>query len=129
MARGETAEEVARLLGCPPQRILRNLRRSRKFRLAIESAHARLRLAAQLRFALLGDLALSHLRQSERLDTRLLQWLGDRTGIAGIGDPEGVLAARLDAAMRPETVAPPRPGDPPRVIDAAALKRMLGEDD
>lgn len=100
LARGNSIEEAASSLGCPPQAIRRNLRRSRKFRLRIESEHRHCRLAAQMRFGMLGDYAIGHMKLHPD-NPRLLQWLGDRLGLGDLSGQGGGLARRLQAALQP----------------------------
>jgi len=45
------------------------------------------------------DLSPRHLQRSEKLDPRVLQWLGDRTGVAVAGDPDGTLIARVAVVL------------------------------
>lgn len=92
LATGQPVEEVARQLGCEPQRIWRNLRRSRKFRARIQLAHERLRMQASLRFRNLGDRAVRQLeRGGEKVDMRMLVWLADRLGLGHVpSDLQGV---------------------------------------
>lgn len=100
LAAGQPVEEVARQLGCQPQRIWRNLRRSRKFRARIELAHQRLQMQAALRFRSLGEQAVRQLeRGGDKLDMRALIWLAERLALGqapvdvdGIGDWYGRMA-------------------------------------
>jgi hypothetical protein len=80
IASGATVEAVAATLGCQPDRILRNLRRSARFRHRIDRAVERLNLSARLRFAALSDDATREMRRrtSQGQDHRLLQWLGEK---------------------------------------------------
>jgi len=80
IAQGGTVEAVAAVLGCEPDRILRNLRRSARFRHRIDCAADRLLLSARLRFAALGDAATREMRRRtvQGQDPRLLQWLGEK---------------------------------------------------
>lgn len=80
IAQGGTVEAVAAMLGCEPDRILRNLRRSARFRHRIDRAVDRLQLSARLRFAALGDSATREMRRRtlQGQDARLLQWLGEK---------------------------------------------------
>lgn len=126
LARGDNVEAVAEALDCTPQRILRNLRRSRKFRFRIEAAHARQKLAAQLRFALLGGEAVSRLQAAETLEPRMLQWLGDRSGVAVPADGEARLAERLKLVARGATSRRPIWADmPERTIGPEELDIFL----
>lgn len=80
IAQGGTVEAVAAMLGCEAERILRNLRRSARFRHRIDCAADRLQLSARLRFAALGDAATREMRRRtvQGQDPRLLQWLGEK---------------------------------------------------
>lgn len=80
IAQGGTVEAVAATLGCEAERILRNLRRSARFRHRIDRAADRLQLSARLRFAALGDAATREMRRRtvQGQDPRLLQWLGEK---------------------------------------------------
>jgi hypothetical protein len=80
IAQGGTVEAVAAALGCEPDRILRNLRRSARFRHRIDRAVERLHLSARLRFAALGDAATREMRRRtvQGQDPRLLKWLGEK---------------------------------------------------
>lgn len=108
LARGMSVEAAAAELGCSPKVIRRNLRRSPSFRLRIESEHERCRLAAQLRFAALGEVAVEQMQaRAEKLDHRLLQWLGERIGFGQVTRGQsGGLAVRLEATMRPGLLPP-----------------------
>lgn len=82
IAAGATVEAAAITLGCEPGRILRNLRRSAKFRHRIDREVERMKLSARLRFAALGEDATRQLqRQAHSLDPRLLQWLGEKLNL------------------------------------------------
>jgi hypothetical protein len=82
MAGGATIEAAAVTLGCEPDRLLRNLRRSAKFRHRIDREVERMKLSARLRFAALGEDATRQMqRQAHDLDPRLLQWLGDKLNL------------------------------------------------
>lgn len=126
LAEGQSVEAVAAVLGCDAKVILRNLRRSPRFRRRIESAHERRRLAAQLRFAQMGELAVQSMRAG-RLDAKMLQWLGDRLGLRHFGprDEAGV-AERWEAAVRPGS-APGKSQVPeqPSEIGEAELAAIL----
>jgi hypothetical protein len=79
IAGGATVEAAAITLGCEPARILRNLRRSARFRYRIDREVERMKLSARLRFAALGEDATRQMqRQAHELDPRLLQWLGEK---------------------------------------------------
>lgn len=83
IAQGGTVEAVAAVLDCEPDRILRNLRRSARFRHRIDCAVERLHLSARLRFAALGDTATREMRRRtlQGQDPRLLQWLGEKLNL------------------------------------------------
>lgn len=82
IAGGATIEAAAASLGCAPERILRNLRRSAKFRHRIDRAADRMKLSARLRFAALGEEATRQIqRHTDQLDPRLLQWLGEKLNL------------------------------------------------
>jgi hypothetical protein len=82
IAGGATVEAAAATLGCEPSRILRNLRRSARFRHRIDREVERMKLSARLRFAALGEDATRQLqRQAHTLDPRLLQWLGEKLSL------------------------------------------------
>jgi len=82
IAGGATVEAVAATLNCEPDRILRNLRRSAKFRHRIERTAERMTLSARLRFAALSEDATRQMqRQAHELDPRLLQWLGEKLNL------------------------------------------------
>ena len=102
MAQGSSIEAVAASLGCEPQRIYRNLRRSRRFRARIELEFQRQRLAAQMR---VSGQAEEVARQIElrrgALDGRMLQWLVEKMGLVrGRGPIEGQLAREFEAVAR-----------------------------
>jgi hypothetical protein len=82
IAGGATVEAAAAALGCGPDRLLRNLRRSAKFRYRIDHEVERMKLSARLRFAALGEEATRQMqRQAHELDPRLLQWLGEKLNL------------------------------------------------
>ena len=82
IAGGATVEAAALTLGCEPQRILRNLRRSTKFRHRIDREVERMKLSTRLRFTALGEDATRELkRHTHALDPRLLQWLGEKLNL------------------------------------------------
>jgi len=82
IAGGATVEAAATTLGCRPDRILRNLRRSARFRHRIDREVERMKLSARLRFAALGEDATRQMqRQAHDLDPRLLQWLGEKLNL------------------------------------------------
>ena len=100
IAQGGTVEAVAATLGCEPDRILRNLRRSARFRHRIDRAVDRLQLSARLRFAALGDAATREMRRRtvQGGDPRLLQWLGEKLRLDG--DLQPTLSEQWIAAAR-----------------------------
>ena len=82
IAGGATVEAAALTLGCEPERILRNLRRSARFRHRIDREAERMKLSARLRFMALGEDATRELqRHTHALDPRLLQWLGEKLNL------------------------------------------------
>lgn len=82
LAGGASVEAAAIALGCEPDRVLRNLRRSKRFRHRIDREVERMKLSTRLRFAALGEDATRQLqRQAHTLDPRLLQWLGDKLNL------------------------------------------------
>lgn len=85
LAGGAGIAAAAAALGCEPQRLERNLRRSAKFRHRIDRMHAQMQLTARLRFAALGDVAARQMQEQSKLDRRLLQWMGDRLNLARAG--------------------------------------------
>lgn len=100
LARGLDVEAAANQLGCSAQVIRRNLRRSPRFRRRIEAAHEELRLSAQLRFLALGDHAVRHLQRADKLDVRILQWLGGMVGLGSLrARPAGELSARFETVQ------------------------------
>jgi hypothetical protein len=107
LAAGQSVEQVACELGCKPQRIWRNLRRSRKFQARIQLAHDRLRMQASLRFRNLGEQAVRQLERGDKLDLRALTWLAERLGLGqapsdinGVGDWYASMAQE-DRLVRP----------------------------
>jgi hypothetical protein len=106
IAGGATVEAAATTLGCEPERVLRNLRRSAKFRHRIDREVERMKLSARLRFAALGEDATRQLqRQAHTLDPRLLQWLGEKLNLnrefrATLGD-QWADAVRTPARPKP----------------------------
>ncbi len=100
IAQGGTVEAVAAVLGCAPDRILRNLRRSARFRHRIDRAVERLQLAARLRFAALGDAATREMRRRtlQGQDPRLLKWLGEKITQ---NHEQATLGEQLAEAARP----------------------------
>jgi hypothetical protein len=130
LARGLAVETVGAQLGCPPSVLRRNLRRSPKFRRSIERAAEEQRLVAQLRFMALGEHAVLHLQQADKLDARILQWLGAQIGLERLGPRlEGDIAARWEVAVGvkdKQGMVAPKPGEP-LVYTHAELDAMLAE--
>lgn len=113
LAGGASIEVAAAALGCEPQRLERNLRRSAKFRHRIDRMHARLRLTARLRFAALGDEATRQMEHyATKLDSRLLQWVGDRLQLAETGtfSTADELAGAVEAMPRKFSKSAAKPG-------------------
>lgn len=110
IAGGSTVETAAAALGCDPDRLLRNLRRSAKFRYRIDREVERMKLSARLRFAALGEDATRQMqRQAHELDPRLLQWLGEKLNLsvelrATLGD-QWAQAARTPPRRKPPQMA------------------------
>lgn len=100
IAQGGTVEAVAATLGCEAERILRNLRRSARFRHRIDRAVERLQLSARLRFAALGDSATREMRRRtlQGQDARLLQWLGEKLQLNQ--ESQATLSEQWAAAVR-----------------------------
>lgn len=100
LAQGLPLEVAADRLGCAVRVLRRNLRRSPVFRRRIEQAAEQQRLMAQLRFMALGEHAVLHLQQAEKLDARTLQWLGTQIGLERLGPKlDGDIAARWEVAL------------------------------
>ena len=106
LAGGASVEAAAIALGCEPDRLLRNLRRSARFRHRIDREVDRMKLSTRLRFAALGEDATRQLqRQAHALDPRLLQWLGDKLNLnqefrATLGD-QWAAAVRTPERRKP----------------------------
>lgn len=106
IAGGASIEAAATALHCEPARLLRNLRRSAKFRHRIERTAERMKLSARLRFAALSEDTTRQLqRQAHDLDPRLLQWLGEKLNLnqefrATLGE-QWAAAVRMPARRKP----------------------------
>lgn len=114
LARGSSVESTAWLVGCKPERIWRNLRRSRRFRARIELEAERIKLQADLRFRNLNIPTVLQMRhRAEKLDMKTLQWLAQSLRL-GQGPQEGeklidwleAIAAIPGPSRKPETDAP-----------------------
>lgn len=104
LAEGRPVAEVARQLACPPERIWRNLKRSRKFRDRVAQQHEQLRLEVAMRFRNLDHKTVWQVEQQidygrQKPDTRALMWLTETLGIgtvpsmaASVGDWYGQVA-------------------------------------
>lgn len=81
LADGSSVEAAAGRLGCAPERIWRNLRRSRRFRDRIELEYQRRKLQAMMRFRSLDLHAIRQIETSRQdMDPKTLQWLAGATG-------------------------------------------------
>lgn len=112
LAGGASIEAAAVALGCEPQRLERNLRRSTKFRHRIDRAHAQIKLTARLRFAALGDEATRQMQEkATRLDGGLLRWMGDRLNLAAVAtfSTAEELAGAVQSMPRKSTKSPAKP--------------------
>lgn len=112
LAGGAGIVAAAAALGCEPQRLERNLRRSAKFRHRIDRMHAQMQLTARLRFAALGDAAARQMQEQSKLDGRLLQWMGDRLNLARAGTftTAEELAGAVQALPRKPVKSARKPG-------------------
>lgn len=129
LAAGTSIQDAACRLRCDPQVIRRNLRRSRKFRLRIQSEHEYCRLTAQLRFGALGDFAVSRLKLQPD-NPRLLQWLGDRIGLGELADRQGgALATRFQAVLRPGKRVPTPEEEEQQKLGRKEIEMMIREAD
>lgn len=81
LADGSSVEAAAGRLGCTPDRIWRNLRRSRRFRDRIELEYQRRKLQAMMRFRSLDQHAIRQIEaRRQDMDPKMLQWLAGATG-------------------------------------------------
>ena len=98
LAAGFSVDAVAKQLDCAPQRIWRNLRRSRKFRARIDLAAERLRLQADLQFRNLRvHTVLQMRRRAEKLDVKTLHWMAERLRLGEAPAGATTLADWLEA--------------------------------
>ncbi|WP_341913025.1 hypothetical protein [Ferrovibrio terrae] len=98
LARGHSVAVTASLCNCTPERIWRNLRRSRRFRARIDLAAERLRLEADLQFRNLNIQTVLQMRQrSGQLDTKTLHWLAEKLRLGQAPAQAETLADWLEA--------------------------------
>lgn len=112
LARGHSVETTASLCDCKPERIWRNLRRSRKFRARIDLAAERLRLQADLQFRNLNIHTVLQMRhRAGELDVKTLHWLAEKLRLGQAPAEAATLADWLEAVA---AVPGPKHGRRPR---------------
>lgn len=123
LARGHGVVTAASLCACTPERIWRNLRRSRKFRARIDLAAERLRLEADLQFRNLNIQTVLQMRQrADKLDARTLHWLAEKLRLGQAPAEAATLADWLEAVA---AVPGPKHGRRRRAArDATGSKRI-----
>lgn len=112
IALGRAAEEIARDFHCRPDRIWRNMKRSKRFRARIELELDRLKLQTSLQFRNLAGHTVHQLkRRTEKLDARTLLWLAERLRLGGRPLKADALSHWLAsvATLQIVDVPPPKP--------------------
>ncbi|MCW0231982.1 MAG: hypothetical protein OJJ21_00105 [Ferrovibrio sp.] len=124
LARGHSVVTTASLCDCEPERIWRNLRRSRKFRARIDLVAERLRLQADLQFRNLNIHTVLQMRQrTGQLDTRTLHWLAEKLRLGQAPAEATTLADWLEAVA---AVPGPKHGRRPRAATPAQPRDSTG---
>lgn len=112
LARGHSVPQVAEALHSRPERIWRNLKRSRRFRARVELELDRLKLQTSIQFRNLATHAVKQMeRRTEKLDAKTMLWMAEKLRLGARPRKADALGHWLDsvAALQIRDTPPPQP--------------------